>query len=160
MKKDPEFDYVPVGLHLSKLSRQYIGVITKKLSDLDIERYFYVLVVIDSLEGQVSQQLLCEVLGKDKATMVRIIDYLSKYGCIERMKNEKDRREYHLAVTSKGKKYVPLIKKAIEEANTAVFEGMEQADKCTFFHFLKQMSCNLSSFPADKIDLSFKKIPD
>lgn len=84
---------LPLAYKLGVLSRMYYGMVTKKLSDLPMDRYYYALMFIHKSEGKVSQQQLAEELKIDKVYVVKIIDYLAELGYVERKPCEKDRRK-------------------------------------------------------------------
>ena len=56
---------------------------------------------IDGL-GPMSQQALGEYIGKDRTTIVAIVDELEQEGLVERRRNPADRRAYALQVTPRG----------------------------------------------------------
>ncbi|HEY8401181.1 MAG TPA: MarR family transcriptional regulator [Cytophagaceae bacterium] len=158
MKNRNLFYEAPLGLHFSNLAKQYLGVITKKLSHLDLERSYFTIVVIERLGGSVTQQQLGDYICKDKVSMVRIVDYLSKKGYVKRKKNKEDRREYFIELTEKAYKALPDIKTALKDANNATFKDISSEDIQTFYTVLEKLVCNLSVLPADKVDLNYRRI--
>jgi DNA-binding MarR family transcriptional regulator len=56
--------------------------------------------------------------------VVRIIDYLSGKGYVQRVKDSSDRRKYGLILTPKAENEIPQIKKAIEEVTQKAFKGI------------------------------------
>ena len=148
----------PLGLHFSNLAKQYLGVLTKKLSHLEIERYFFTLVVVERMGGSVTQQQIADCICKDKVSMVRIIDYLSKKGFVKRKKNKEDRREYFIELTEKAQKALPDIKTALKEVNQATFQNLTNQEIEKFYQILEKMVSNLEALPADKVDLNYRRI--
>jgi MarR family transcriptional regulator, transcriptional regulator for hemolysin len=114
----------PLGRITGKISRVFFGALQKRLSHLDIERSFYPLLLIDDGEGELTQQDLSSKLFSDKVQVVRIVDYLSANGYVERVQNPKDRREYKLHVTDKGRAAVPEIKAVVKELSEIAFKGL------------------------------------
>ncbi|MFN3405965.1 MAG: MarR family winged helix-turn-helix transcriptional regulator [Cytophagaceae bacterium] len=157
-KSKSEFYEAPLGLHFSNIAKQYIGVVSNKLSSLEIDRYFYSLVVIDRFGDSLSQQQLADLLCIDKVSVVRIVDYLTKKGFVKRKQNKEDRREHFLSLTEKGKKHIPEIKKALEEANQATLKSFTSEEQKLFHSLIQKVVNNLSVLPADKVDLNFRKI--
>ncbi len=148
----------PLGKELTYLSRLYYGVVTNKLSALEIERYYYVLVLIKEGQGKLTQKELASRIHSDKVFTVKILDYLSEKGMIRRMINKDDRREHLICLTAKGEKQVPLITKAFNEATAAAFKGLSKAEKELYYTVLHKMRENLLSLPADEVKVNFKKI--
>ena len=149
---------IPLGKDFSLLTKYYIGIVSQKLSELEIERYFYPLVVINESENAMCQKDLAECIGADNVTMVRIVDYLSDKGFIKRLQNKHDRRAYHLTLTEKAKKYLPEIKTAFEEANAICFTGFKKSEKAEFQRMLTKMHDNVVNHPRVEVKLNFKKI--
>ncbi len=67
-----------------------------------------VLKVIDINPG-VSQTQIAEKSQKDKTNITRILDLLEKSACIERRKDDKDRRMYRIHITEQGKKVLEKV---------------------------------------------------
>lgn len=150
-------DYFPFTKYLASITKYYYGAISKKLQNLDIDRYYYTLVLIAEHEGQFTQQMLAERLEIDKVSMVRIIDYLSKKGYVQRKKNPVDRREHLLEITTKGEKVVPQIKQAFYDINQAAFEGLSSEEAGSFLHCAQTIKNNLSEIPALDFKLEFNR---
>ena len=149
---------VPLGKNFSFLTKYYIGIVTQKLSKLEIERYFYPLLVIEESEKAICQKELAECIGADNVTMVRIVDYLSEKGFIKRIQNKDDRRAYHLVLTVKARRHLPAIKAAFEEANAICFSGFKKSERNEFQRLLLKMNDNLHHHPRMEVKLNYKKI--
>lgn len=149
---------IPLGKDFSFLTKYYIGIVSQKLADLEIERYYYALVVIHDSENAICQKELAEEIGADNVTMVRIVDYLSDKGFIKRVQSKTDRRYYNLLLTDKAQKVLPKIKAAFEEANAICFNGFKNSEKDEFKRLLLKMSENLQNHPRVEVKLNFKKI--
>ena len=148
----------PLGKNFSLLTKYYIGIVSQKLSDLEIDRYFYPIVVINETENAMCQKELAQCIGADNIAMVRIVDYLSDKGFIKRIQNKNDRRAYHLILTEKAQKTLPKIKSAFEEANEICFNGFKKSEKEEFQRMLIKMNDNLVNHPRVEVKLNFKKI--
>jgi len=114
----------PFGRLLALIGKNYLHALQLKLSDLDAERNFYALILIDEGKGKITQQELAELLESDKVSVVRIIDNLSDLGYVKREKVETDRRKYSLVLTAKAEKELPEIKTAITEVTELAFRGL------------------------------------
>ncbi len=149
--------YHPLGKIFATLTKQYIGVVSEKLNKMDIERYWYVLILIADQKENITQKQLGELLEHDKASVVRIVDYLSKHGYVERKQNANDRREYFVLLTSKAKKSLPAIKKAFEEANNLALMDLSNQQLKAFKQCIDIVEQNMKSVPATSVNLNFKK---
>jgi MarR family transcriptional regulator, transcriptional regulator for hemolysin len=152
---DPDTVEAPLGLYFGYLTKGYLGAITKLLEDLSIDRYFYVLVILNEQKEVITQQKLADLFNTDKTHMVSILDYLDEKKMLKRVVNPKDRREHILKLTSKGKKAVPQIKKAISTINSAALKDLPEGIKAVDVYALICKICNnLSVLPAQKVELS------
>jgi MarR family transcriptional regulator, transcriptional regulator for hemolysin len=116
----------PLGKFLSSTGRKFLNALNVKLNNLDIERSFYALLLIEGGNGKITQQDLAELLESDKVSVVRIINYLSGKGYVKRVKDPSDKRKYRLTLTSKAEEEMPVIKKAIEEVTQNAFNGLSR----------------------------------
>lgn len=149
-------DY-PLGLYLAFLTKRFLGYLSERLSPVGLDRYFRVLVVVEQSNESFSQQNLADYFQMNKAAMVRIIDYLSAKGFLERQVNEQDRRQHFIRLTDKARKALPEIKQCIKEIHEIAFKGLNQEQKEQFFQSLKLMYGNMAGFPEEDLFLHFKQ---
>jgi len=83
----------PVGHIASNIHRMFLTILNIYLADVDIDRFYYPILLIEASKGNLTQQELAGKLGCDKVQVVRIIDYLSEKGYVTRVKNTRDRRK-------------------------------------------------------------------
>jgi MarR family transcriptional regulator for hemolysin len=133
----------PLGRITGKISKVFFGTLQKRLSHLDIDRSFYPLLLIDAGEGKLTQQDLAYSLLSDKVQVVRIVDYLSSNGYVERIQNPKDKREYKLHATDKGREAVPEIKHVVKELSEIAFKGLSQQQIDELYSTLNLIETNL-----------------
>jgi MarR family transcriptional regulator, transcriptional regulator for hemolysin len=131
----------PLGRILSHLGNNYLQQLNSRLNYLDIERYYYALLLIESRE--ITQNELAIRLETDKVSVVRIIDYLASKGYVDRVKSLGDRRKYCLTLTDKAKEAIPGIKKSLDEVTSVAFEGLSEAEKDGFYAALDTIKNNL-----------------
>lgn len=158
MPSTVDFPKFPLGRRFAILTRLYYGALTKKLEHLDIDRHFSILILLHNAEKECSQQFISDVMKKDKASMVRIVDYLMEKGYIKRVSNPDDRREYHIKLTEKAKKSIPAIQKAVSQLNKAATTGLSAKQVKVFDTCLYAISSNLSDQPSHKVIVNFKKV--
>jgi MarR family transcriptional regulator, transcriptional regulator for hemolysin len=149
MKKDKVADNTkkrPLGQIAGNIHRIFLVIINKNLAHLDIERFYYPVLLIEAGEGNLTQQEIAEKLFCDKVQVVRIIDYLSEHGYVNRVQNASDRRKYGLEITDKAKKVIPDIKKAWEKANAILLSNLSDNQIKELYATLKIIENNLSSY--------------
>ena len=147
----------PLSLYFSFLAKQYIGAMISTLAHVELERYFVVLLVIDQNGETFTQQNLADYFGIDKASVVRVVGYLTEKGLIRRQINSKDRREYFLVLTEKGKALVPEIRQSIQGLNETALKHLTPQQTEQFFHSLNIIRRNLSAVPSEEVRLKFQK---
>jgi MarR family transcriptional regulator, transcriptional regulator for hemolysin len=143
--KSTENEEEPLGRILSHLGRLYLAELNKKLSHIDLKRSYYALIQIEKSGGKLTQNELAARLKTDKVLVVRIIDYLSANGYVERIKNPSDRRKYSLMLTEKAKQQLPNIKLAIKEVTELAIEGLSQDETVLLYHALEKIKFNLNN---------------
>ena len=136
----------PLGHIAGNIHRIFLAIINKNLAHLDIERFYFPVLLIEAGEGNLTQQELAKKLFCDKVQVVRIIDYLSAHGYVSRVQNASDRRKYGLEITDKAKKVIPDIKKAWEKANAILLSNLSDHQIEEFYTIFKIIESNLSSF--------------
>jgi len=145
----------PIGLELTQLSKMYYGVLSKKLSELAIDRYYYLLLLIKESTSNITQKELSAKLCLDKVFMVKIVDYLAEKEMVFREVNPKDRRAHFILLTPKGENAVPIIKNAYNETNDFCLNGLSKPEQDCYFKVLATMKSNLQSIPKNEIDINY-----
>lgn len=144
-----ELEETPLAFRFHILSKKYTAAVAYSLEGVDMERHFQVLTVIEK-HGAVTQQCLANCFCIDKATIVRIIDYLTERGLVERAVNPKDRRAHLIRATNKAKKNLPQILAAFEQTNEEAFKGFSKTEKKQFIEMSNKIMHNLVAIPAKK----------
>ena len=143
--KEKKLPREPIGRITGRISKIFFGTLKKRLAYLNIERSFYPLLLINNGNDELTQQDLANELGIDKVQVVRIVDYLSANGYVERIQNPKDRREYKLHITDSGRKAIPDIEKTIGDLSEIAFKGIspEKIDELysTLYLIRKNILC-------------------
>jgi len=148
---------LPLGKLFSQLTKEYVGTFTKRLEHLPIKRHYYPLMLIYQGKGKLSQTCLSGELHFDKVSVLRLVDYLSEHGCIERKQNPADRREQFLQCTKLGESYIPDIEKALVETNELCLEGLNTEEVRMLEKMLSKVTCNLHHQPQDTYSIEFIK---
>ena len=94
---------------------------------------FKLLQAISEKKEEVIQKDMADLIGKNKSTILRLIDSLETKELVRRVADTKDRRKNYLMVTKKG---VELIKQ-YENIFSAMFEelqhGLNESELNTFY---------------------------
>ena len=131
----------PVGRIMKKISMLSQTYLQENLTELDIKRSFYPILLIESGNG-ITQQELAGKLSCDKVQVVRIIDYLSSHGYVERIQNRTDKRKYELSITEKAKKVIPNIRKVFEEIAVDSLKGLSENQRNELYTMLTMIETN------------------
>lgn len=150
----------PLGKLFTTLTKQYIALLSDKLSHLPIERYYYILYVIGEYSGKIGQHQLADFLALDKVTVFRMVEYLEKNGMVERIPNPEDRRCQLLLITKNGETWMPHIKKAIDELDEFFLSALPKDQQKVFTEQLQLVICKTTEIPTERIDFQFNKITD
>lgn len=135
----------PLGRIFTSIGKSYLHLLRKKLIHLDIDRYYYALLLIESGSGEITQQELSELLDSDKVSVVRIINYFTEKGYVIRKKLEGDQRKHCLLLTQKAMNVVPEIKEAIEQLNKIALNIMDVNQIQEFNGVLEKIKSNINS---------------
>jgi MarR family transcriptional regulator for hemolysin len=146
MKQAADNLETPVGHITGNIHRMFLSILNKNLAHLDIERYYLPIMLIEDGEGSLTQQELAEKLSCDKVHVVRIIDYLSENGYVQRVQNSQDRRKYGLVITEKARNVLPDIQKAFQKTNALVLNNLSANQVDELYVMLKIIEKNLSSY--------------
>ncbi|WP_276362247.1 MarR family transcriptional regulator [Daejeonella sp. H1SJ63] len=145
----------PLANPLLAVSKKYLNVLSRMVHQLSLDRYHYVLVLIDSHEQLLTQKALAEILNIDKSYMVTILDYLEERDYIHREKNPQDRREQLITLTLKAKEDIPVIRDAIAILNDASLENLSDEQKKTFCEVLHIIEDNLVKIVSGNLKKSY-----
>jgi DNA-binding MarR family transcriptional regulator len=146
---------IPTGTQTLILSKLYYGVLTKSLEKQDIDRYFSVVLFLNE-NKDCCQQEICNALMIDKTAMVKVIDYLSKHGCVERKTNPRDRREHTVVLSKKGEKLAKDIVRIVKHIEHKAFEGVSKHDEENFKKILSNVTLNLKGMPFNDLFFNYK----
>lgn len=134
----------PVGRKMDKIGRTFQALLQNELRHLDIDRSFYPLLLIEEGNG-ITQQELARKLLCDKVQVVRIVDYLSANGYVERVLHTEDKRKNLLCITDKAQRHLPEIKQAIHKITVSTFDGLTAEQVDSLYNMLDRMENNLLS---------------
>lgn len=149
--------YPPLCVLMGDITKKYYGALSKNLEHIGIDRYFYILVIIDKSIEKCTQQYISNSLNIDKVNMVGIIDYLVAHDMILRKINSLDRREHLIELTLKANKLMPTIYTEIENLNNTAMNGLTKNEKEMFLLNIDTILKNIESLPVNEVDIKLKK---
>lgn len=136
----------PLANPFIAVSKKYLSALAKMVPQLSIDRYHYVILLIDSQEN-LTQKALAEILHIDKSYMVTIMNYLEEKGYVIRNKNPDDRREQLIRLTTLANQSLPIIKNAISTLNKLAFQDICESNHQIFNEVLFSIQNNLAESP-------------
>ncbi|MFI5135942.1 MAG: MarR family winged helix-turn-helix transcriptional regulator [Chitinophagales bacterium] len=148
---------LPLGRLLGRASRLYLGALTRKLDHLEIDRHYSALMMIERNYPNTSQKELAHHLGVDKATMVRMLNYLTHHGYIIRESEERDKRQHRIRLTSKAATRMKKIHDAVNDLNDFCAGKVNRNEWKIFLRVLDQMRENLLSLPQNEMVFQIRK---
>jgi len=151
------FVELPLGRQFAVLGRFYYGALLEKLSMIDIDKHYSLLMILSRAESPLTQQCIGMQLHTDKASMVRIIDNLVEKGYVERQQSQADRRCHHIILTNKGRDVLPYIEHAVKQLNFEVMNGLSEDEQVQFHKALCIISKNLSEVPSEEVQVDYQR---
>lgn len=137
---------LPLGMIVGRMNREMFRVLRKRTNEssdikLTIEQ-FGLLHRISTIAEEVVQQDMAAFCGKDKSTIMRLVDSLEKLKLVTRVVDPHDRRRNRLVVTDLGheviKHYLNIEFKLLEELQ----QGLTESDLETFYKVVHTIRSN------------------
>ena len=129
--------------HAAYAARNYL---TRQLAlngiDMTIEQ-FKVMVVLWK-EGSSTQQSIADFVGKDKASVTRLIAGLEKRSLIQRSTACQDKRCNHVTLTPQGIALEKPTMDVLEESTRYLHQGIDPDELTITLRVLKQMCLTLN----------------
>lgn len=135
----------PLGRIMGKIGRTLMANIHKSLPGVTIKRSYYPLLLIEAGKGRMTQNDLAGKLSCNKVQVVRIINYLSSAGYVERVPDPCDRRKYNLKVTEKAQAEIPDIRRALEKYTDKALTNIPEEKVQELYSLLHLIEKNLSN---------------
>lgn len=137
---------LPLILETERMTRELVRVLRKRTGEraevkLTIEE-FVLLNTIHKNEVDVIQKDMACILGKDKSSILRLIDSLEEKDLVRRVADTNDRRKNYLMVTKNGEKelkeYLEIGFKLTEELK----QGLTESEITTFYKVVNHVKIN------------------
>ncbi len=137
---------LPLGMIVGRMYKEMFRVLRKRAHEssdvkLTIEQ-FGLLHCIGANKDDVVQQDMADVLGKDKSSILRLIDSLEEQKLVNRVNDPHDRRRNCLVVTELGheviRHYLDIEFKLLDELQ----QGLTESDLNTFYKVVRTIQGN------------------
>lgn len=148
----------PLVHQLVQITKKYLNAFSEISQEIPLDRYHYVLLLIDEHKETLTQKALTAILLVDKSYLVNMIDYLSENGFVFRETNQKDRRQQVIKLTEKAKDYIPLIDEKFKVLNQKSFDNLSKEKIATFYEVMKVLQNNLNKFKTTEISQEHQKL--
>jgi MarR family transcriptional regulator for hemolysin len=137
---------LPLVMETGKMMREVVRVLKKRTVEqaeirLTIEE-FVLLHTIYKNEVDVIQKDMAYILGKDKSSILRLIDSLEEKDLVRRVVDPTDRRKNYLMVTKNGEKELKEYLKVAFKLMDEIKEGLSESDMITFYKVVNQIRLN------------------
>lgn len=150
---EPDILSLPLGRHFAVLSKIYYGAFTNMLEQPDLDKYFTVLLMIDHLKDRCTQQCLANMGQIDKAQITHILDELTSKQYVVKAQNPRDRREYLIELTAKGKAMIPKIEAVMLQLFEVAMKDTSEEERLIFLKVLEASYKNLAALPANPVHI-------
>ncbi len=148
----------PLVHQLIQVTKKYLSAFSEFTQDIPLERYHYVLILVEQNQEKLTQKAIAEMLQVDKSFMVNMINYLTDNGFVYREINAEDRREHLIKLTGKAKKMIPSINQSIRELNAKAFNNLSDEKIKTFFEIINTLQNNLNLISNHEIILDYHRL--
>jgi MarR family transcriptional regulator, transcriptional regulator for hemolysin len=128
---------LPLGMIVGRMNREMFRVLRKRTNEsheikLTIEQ-FGLLHKISTNKEDVVQQDMAIILGKDKSSILRLIDSLEEQKLVKRVVDPHDRRRNCLIVTDLGHEVIKHYLRIEFELLKELQKGLTESDLETFY---------------------------
>lgn len=98
----------------------------------DMQGHHFAILSVIATDSDVNQIKICDEIGIDKASMVKITDHLEKHRLIERVGSKEDRRVKNLHITSRGQKFLQMAKAKRAEIENSFLSALTEEEVKNF----------------------------
>lgn len=81
------------------------------------------------VSGPMPQNAVGSALGKDRTTMVSVVDDLERSALVERRRNPRDRRAYALEITEHGRDWLQRATAVIHETESSLLSDLDGPER-------------------------------
>ena len=130
-----------IGYLLAKLHQRWAAESAAALREegLGLTGIHFGALTIVEAAGPMSQQELGEMIGKDRTSVVAIVDDLEGEGLVERRRNPADRRAYALEATRRGEDWLERARPALAGAEDRLLEALGEEERAMLVDGLRRV---------------------
>jgi MarR family transcriptional regulator, transcriptional regulator for hemolysin len=141
-----ETQNLPLGMIVGRMYKEMFRVLRKRTNEssdikLTIDQ-FGLLHGISTILQEVVQQDMADILGKDKSSILRLIDSLEEQKLVKRVVDPNDRRRNFLVVTDLGHEVIKHYLKIEFQLLDELQKGLTESDLETFYKVVRTIQCN------------------
>ncbi len=137
---------IDIGLEITLTASVYRATGQKTLKEHgcnDITREQLGILLLLSIQGELYQTQIANILGKDRPNITRMIDVLETKGFIKREKDLSNRRILIVRLTEKGSQLAESFKPLIERMNATQYKGMSDEEILILVKLLRKVRKNI-----------------
>jgi DNA-binding MarR family transcriptional regulator len=135
----------PLGRTVGRMMNKMIRVFKRRIAESGCNVTIEQLALLEAItenKGEVVQQDMAELLGKDKSAILRLIDSLEKKGLAVRTNDPQDRRKNVLQLTPLGHEVIEQIIVIVADINQEFRKGISQEEFDIFNSVAKRIRIN------------------
>jgi MarR family transcriptional regulator, transcriptional regulator for hemolysin len=145
---------IPMGIALRRMNKEMFRVLRKRTYEmaeikLSIEQ-FGLLYGISTNKDEVAQQDMAIILGKDKSSILRLIDTLEELKLVNRVACPHDRRRNSLVVTELGYNVIKQYLAIESSLHDELQKGLTESDLETFYKVVETIQKNAEEISANE----------
>lgn len=122
----------PIGINVIEMLKSMFRVIENRAAqqtNIKLTMFQFKLLYSISVEREeVILKDMAEKMGKDKSSILRMINLLEKKELVRRVVDQNDRRKNQLMVTKMGERFILDFQKIEQELNIELQEGLSESD--------------------------------
>lgn len=126
----------PLGMTLADLMNRVFRVVRKRSGKskvkLSVEQFGVIYALGRNAEVFIQQEM-AELLGKDKSSLLRMVDGLERKGLVKRTPDPNDRRKNNLSLTPFGMDAFEKYWRIETALKAEIFSGLTQAEMDNFY---------------------------
>ena len=130
-----------IGVLYNRLSRRVNWLLDEAGAGITIDQ-FRLLTMLWKEDG-ITQQQLAVLLGRDRASITRMVDILEEQGIINRISDKNDRRINLIHLSKKGRELEPTAAACAQQALDEMTRNFSETEKNAFAQLLQNAIRNL-----------------
>lgn len=134
---------VYVNMLNSKIKKYFGDELNKNSINLTPEQYLVMDILWD--EGTLSQQVIADIIQKDKNSVTKFIDSLEKKGFVFRAVDKDDRRINNIVLSKEGTMLKDTTTEVAINMMNQVVKNIDDKDLSVFVRVLQQMKHNIEN---------------